>query len=388
MYSQTPAIISQIKDNSINDGEKAEIWFLNHTWNRQKMFEFFGQNNIEKASFPCLTIGGTKSGFPCDFPFIYNGKVHYNCSYLDDVNAWCSTRTFLNHSHILNNYGYCPDHCNGQFIFKNSIYNLADDYHHLLWEEDIYSLEEFGSGYCVTYNPPGLSPAGWKGRLFAFLGQNKRLRMLDGYKVYVHDKGQFWPGSEMERIGLSEIKILPNYETEGEFTVVETTNLNRPDAPCSLDVNYSFKSCILQYVQKDAGCSLSWTRNSLNHVKKDCSTVEEILSYASSLKKTTTFGWSSLLEKTGCIPKCTVRKYNFNLLREEKMTWRRNITSAFYLAAKRSLFRKEEEFWMFQFFDAINGIGGALGLCLGWSGIYIVERVLDFVRFLLTVKKT
>ena len=55
-------------------------------------------------------------------------------------------------------------------------------------------------------------------------------------------------------------------------------------------------------------------------------------------------------------------------------------SSSFYLSAKGSLFRKEEEFWAFQLSDAVNGIGGALGLCLGWSGAYIVTEVMGVAK--------
>jgi hypothetical protein len=30
-----------------------------------------------------------------------------------------------------------------------------------------------------------------------------------GYNVYLHDKGQFWPGLEMDRTGLSHQLFLP-----------------------------------------------------------------------------------------------------------------------------------------------------------------------------------
>jgi hypothetical protein len=48
------------------------------------------------------------------------------------------------------------------------------------------------------------------------------------------------------------------------------------------------------------------------------------------------------------------------------------------------LFKKEDEFWVFQLSDAINGIGGALGLCLGWSGAFVVKELIDVAKLSVT----
>ena len=73
-------------------------------------------------------------------------------------------------------------------------------------------------------------------------------------------------------------------------------------------------------------------------------------------------------------------KYTFTETRKENITWKHDYSASFYLSAKQSLFRREEEFWAFQLSDAINGIGGALGLCLGWSGAFVVTEVVDIVK--------
>ena len=41
-------------------------------WTRRKVFSFVShQNAIKNRSFPCNTVGGSKTGKPCSFPFIY-----------------------------------------------------------------------------------------------------------------------------------------------------------------------------------------------------------------------------------------------------------------------------------------------------------------------------
>jgi hypothetical protein len=53
-----------------------------------------------------------------------------------------------------------------------------------------------------------------------------------------------------------------------------------------------------------------------------------------------------------------------------KVSWRHDWSSAFYLAAETTEVTKTDEFWVFDLTDAITGIGGALGLFLGWSVLH------------------
>lgn len=54
--------------------------------------------------------------------------------------------------------------------------------------------------------------------------------------------GQFWPGLEMGRIGLSDVFFLAkNYEWEGSFVMTQKTLLDKEDIKCHKDPNYSFQ---------------------------------------------------------------------------------------------------------------------------------------------------
>ena len=46
-------------------------------------------------------------------------------------------------------------------------------------------------------------------------------------------------------------------------------------------------------------------------------------------------------------------------------------SSAFFLMAEKTSVEGQEELLIFDFEDLINGLGGALGLFLGWSILYI-----------------
>ena len=71
---------------------------------------------------------------------------------------------------------------------------------------------------------------------------------------------------------------------------------------------------------------------------------------------------------------------------KERITWRVSWSSAFFLSAEKTRVRLEEELLVFGFEDVVNGVGGALGLFLGWSILYIVlesyKNVVSFMRYI------
>ena len=76
----------------------------------------------------------------------------------------------------------------------------------------------------------------------------------------------------------------------------------------------------------------------------------------------------------------------------ERIEWSQPSSSAFFLSAEKTRIRLEEELVVFGFDDVVNGIGGALGLFLGWSILHIVlesyRNVINFFRFVLSLCQT
>ncbi len=100
-------------------------------------------------------------------------------------------------SYIVDHWGYCSPNCNGEVPLSNqSNYILAHSIYNNMWEEDIYNLETWGEDHCHTYNPPYQSTGGINWQVYALLGNVKHTStesMFKGYKIYLHEAGQFWP---------------------------------------------------------------------------------------------------------------------------------------------------------------------------------------------------
>ena len=70
-----------------------------------------------------------------------------------------------------------------------------------------------------------------------------------GFQIFLHEKGQFWPGLEMERIGQTKSIYIPTKtEVWGTFTATQKINLATQSAPCVMDPSYSYTQCIFKYV--------------------------------------------------------------------------------------------------------------------------------------------
>ena len=198
---------------------------------------------------------------------------------------------------------------------------------------------------------------------------------IKGYKIYIHEKGQFWPGLETEQIGMDEPLFLKiKKELTASFLVTEKINLNLESSPCVEDQSYSFNECIFTYIATGAGCLLDWVPSDPAPRFSGCVTKKQILLYNEKLKSAINLPWAKLVEESGCHPKCLVKSYILTKTSEEDITWRHDWSSSFFINAEKTLIRTDEELLAFDLPDMINGIGGALGLYLGWSLLYMVAE--------------
>ena len=66
------------------------------------------------------------------------------------------------------------------------------------------------------------------------------------------------------------------------------------------------------------------------------------------------------------------------------MYWKTLSSSSFFLYAKRTMVKIEEELLVFDFEDLVNGLGGALGLFLGWSLLQILLQSFTFFHTIIS----
>ena len=132
-------------------------------------------------------------------------------------------------------------------------------------------------------------------------------------KIYLHEKGQFWPKSDMRRVGQTEaIDIKVKTLFVGEFELVQRRILDTPERPCEEDERFSLTECMLEFVAGRVGCHLDWVgRSKLPH-QPPCESLQELKEYSDLLQEMGDFSWATLSRQTGCHGKCQYKEYRFN----------------------------------------------------------------------------
>ena len=74
------------------------------------------------------------------------------------------------------------------------------------------------------------------------------------------------------------------------------------------------------------------------------------------------------------------QKLNVLKISEETIYWKTSSSSSFFLSAEKTIVKTEEELLAFDFEDLVNGLGGALGLFLGWSLLHIFYQCFQFLH--------
>ena len=245
----------------------------------------------------------------------------------------------------------------------------------MIWQDDVYDIFSEGSGVCYTYNPPSSSQPGVENKFLAYLG-NRGEAVEEGYYVYLHEKGQFWPIANLEMIGQSErIRINPGQAIGGDFKVKEKRYIYKKSRPCNEDSSYSFIQCLKEFIQESVGCEI-WIWDDDTNVKyPSCTNITDFMAYKNIMRWISASKLSDLIEKTKCFPKCKIREFIFTKNSEEKISLVANWHAEFQLGVKLSSYEDFEEYFVFGFQDFITSVGSFLGLFLGWSLLAIIDWI-------------
>ena len=205
----------------------------------------------------------------------------------------------------------------------------------------------------------------------------------DDYDIFLHEKGQFWPRTDMMSFGQPDsIQLESGKELQIVFSIKEMTTFNSKENPCIENDHYSFRECLRDFAVRKSNCSISIMKGGQDKV--GCS-VEAFENYFSLLTKLKTDQIGKIKEESGCYTKCKVRIYSFNM-KENVITNYTKWISEVFIQPKSSVVEYLEEYYNFDFQDLISSIGGYVGLFLGWSVLSLVE-ILGGLLFIFNITK-
>ena len=89
------------------------------------------------------------------------------------------------------------------------------------------------------------------------------------YDVFIHEKGQFWPRSNMFSYGQpNKVTVKDWSEIEIVFSSKVSEKMNTKENPCVEDNSYSFTQCIREFTRNKTNCKF------YVHPSKDKSNVQ------------------------------------------------------------------------------------------------------------------
>ena len=133
---------------------------------------------------------------------------------------------------------------------------------------------------------------------------------VNGFKIYLHERGQFWPSVSLFRLGQTEaIYLRTDTHFEGNFQLINRRVLNTPARPCVEDERFSFTECMMEFIARRVGCHLDWVGTRTLPQYPPCRSLQELERYSLLLEEVENLSWARLTEESGCYGKCRYKEY-------------------------------------------------------------------------------
>ena len=134
------------------------------------------------------------------------------------------------------------------------------------------------------------------------------------------------------------ISVQLHTEVTGTFTLNVLKTLNKPRQPCVSDKHYSYNKCLRNYVTRITNCSIDVLSNKYN-----C-THDALIKFFDTLNELKLSTRANIVKNSGCLPKCIIHKYHFQLTNNDNIKdMRKDWISSFYLSSRTSVYPLSEE---------------------------------------------
>ena len=78
---------------------------------------------------------------------------------------------------------------------------------------------------------------------------------------------------------------------------------------------------------------------------------------------------------TGLLKVVVSRSFSFVENLKKEADWGRNWSAGFFLDVKTSSYTHQTEFYAYDIWELISGLGGLMGIFLGWSFLFVIVQI-------------
>ena len=150
------------------------------------------------------------------------------------------------------------------------------------------------------------------------------------------------------------------------------------DAGCHRNEDYSLGECMMAYLERMMGCSLSWVEP---HGLKLCdfSLNETLWRYYDMVNSLMTLNQPQTYQVTGCRVRCTYQRFNLKAWEKDNFRYGRSNASSMQFVAVGGDGEVEvrTETPIYTWLDLVAEVGGYMGLLLGASVLSTYDLVMD-----------
>ena len=339
-----------------------------YTYDLEDTLYFFTHPGVMNLTFPCTTVlGGMDPAKPCIFPVNYHGYIYYECFLMDTSSPACATQQYQDDEIDFYHFGICNSQCSGEMPGPESPFNLGKIEFSSIWSTQFYDLSSFENGLCHTYDPPNKSSPGLTNRLYFMFNDLGRFSDFD---IFIHEKGQFWPRSDMFTFGQPESVLASKFDDITiVFSIKEISHLNNDKNICQDDEDYSLTECIQNFAKSETKCDVDFTNSEDQSGKCSKEAFQNYFNLLIWIKQSSV---TEILKRSGCRRKCKLVQYSVEV-EKKQIHWNSNWSSEVYIQPRASTVQHSHEYYSFDKYDLIGSLGGYLGLFLGWSFLTFFE---------------
>ena len=170
----------------------------------------------------------------------------------------------------------------------------------------------------------------------------------------------------------------PSYGTKILYIdTIQHVKMNLPTSPCQESGQYSLTKCVAEAMNKKIGCRPEWESSSEESMKI-CTDVNQLIKYESVFRDLSNLDRNQISNRTGCLLPCRYKEYK---ILDTPLDSNGKSRTMHLIRSSNDVLVKTEQL-VYPFSSFLAEFGGALGLFLGFSFLWVWDVIQIFTKFI------
>ena len=240
------------------------------------------------------------------------------------------------------------------------------------WKVGIFRLNR---GKCFTLNPASAD-------IGTEIKHHLKIKYTDDnitQYTLIHDPEFYIPGPNPSTMPSVFSIQTPSYGTKTFYIdTIQHVKMNLPTSPCQESGQYSLTKCVAEALSKKIGCKPEW-ESSGEESMKICTDVNQLIQYESAFREISKHDKDQILNRSGCLLPCQYKEYKIVDTPLDSSGKSRIMR---LMRSTNAVLVKTEQL-VYPFSSFLAEFGGALGLFLGFSFLWVWDVMQIFIKWMI-----